>query len=882
MAWKDIVLRLRALFFRNQAEQDLQDELRFHREMQALKHGDSAEAQRQARVNFGSVDRVAEEMRDARGVSLIETLAKDLRFAVRMLRKSRGFTAVAVITLALSIGANAVVFGILNALILRPLNLPRAESLYGIDRNGWGFVSYPNYIDLRDRNHSFEDLAAYGVNAAAVDTGGGNPSPVWGYEISGNYFDVLSVQPYLGRLVHPSDEHGPNSAPYIVLSYAYWQSHFQGDRNVLGCVVPVNQHPFTVIGVVPPEFQGTLIILSTRLYVPIVNHEQLNAENNRLQDRSNYYGVMATVGHLKSGITPVRAADDLNSIGFWLAKTYPEENGAVHFSLSRPALHSFGGQVGAFVAGLMLLAVLILLAACANLGNLFAARAADRSREVALRLALGASRGGILQELFTEAVLISVMGGVIGLFGGVVLLRGLSAWQPVSRFPLILPLSPDAHVYIVALLLAIVSGFLFGAVPVRQVFQTDPYQIVKSGSLMPIGRRRMSFRDVSLVAQIAICAVLVTASLVAVRGLLRSLHGNFGFEPQKTMLIETDFGMAGYRGDKVPEMQKRILDEVRSIPGVTSVGSVDDPPLALAPSLSPVFTDQQTDLKPAAAAGTVFRFRISPDYLRAASTRLLAGRPFTSHDDKDAPRVAVINEEFARTVLGTPLPAGNVLGEHFKLVDGARVEVVGIVEDGKYFNIAEAPRPAMFLPILQSPSPGNWLVVRSGRDTRQLATAIDTALRDVDPALPFRIQTWTKELEVNLFPSRVAAVALGVLGVMAAMLSVTGIFGLAAYSVSKRMKELGIRVALGAKRKEVLHAALGRALKLLAIGSAAGLVLGILASRVLELIVYQTTPRDPIVLTGVVLSMALLGLLATWIPARRALSIDPLALLREE
>jgi ABC-type lipoprotein release transport system permease subunit len=242
----------------------------------------------------------------------------------------------------------------------------------------------------------------------------------------------------------------------------------------------------------------------------------------------------------------------------------------------------------------------------------------------------------------------------------------------------------------------------------------------------------------------------------------------------------------------------------------------------------------------------------------------------------------MINEEFARTILGTPLPAGNVIGNHFKLVDGTRVEVVGIVEDGKYFNIAEAPRPAMFLSILQSPSPGNWLVVRSDRDTQQLAAAIDAALRHVDPALPFRVQTWTKELEVNLFPSRVAAVALGVLGVMAAMLSVTGIFGLAAYSVSKRMKELGIRVALGAKRNEVLHAALGRALKLLAIGSAAGLVLGILASRVLALIVYQATPRDPVVLTGVVLSMGLLGLLATWIPARRALSIDPLALLREE
>ena len=876
---KDILLRLRALFHRRHVEEDLQDELQFHLEMQSQKSAGSAEAQRQARVKFGSVDRIAEEIRDARGISTIETLARDVRFAFRMLRKSRGFTAVAILTLALSIGANSVVFGVLNALILRPLNVPRAESLWGIDRNGWGFISYPNYIDLRDRNRSFEELAAFAPALVAVGASA-NPSPTWGYAVSGNYFDALGIPPYLGRLLHASDEQGPNSAPYVVLTHPYWQSHFGADRGIVGRVVQLNKHPFTVIGVTPPEFRGTLLFFLPNYFVPLINSEQLTGQDI-LHDRTNYWGVMEAIGHLKAGVSTEQATADLNSIGAWLTETYPKENGTGRFSLSRPMLFAFGVQIGAFLAGLMLLAVLILLAACANLGSLFAARASDRSREVALRLALGATRGRILQQLFTEAALISITGGVIGLFGSNALLRGLTSWQPFPRFPIAVPLNPDATVYGVALILAVVSGFLFGVVPVRQILHADPYQIVKSGSLTRVGRR-LTIRDLLLVAQVAICAILVTASLVAVRGLVRSLHSNFGFEPQNAMIVEIPLEMAGYRGDKVPEIQKRILEEVQSIPGVTSVGLVDDPPMALAPQLAPAFTFEQTDLKPANAAATTFQFQISPDYLRAAGTKLIAGRSFTLHDDKNAPRVALINQEFARIVLRTRESTVDALGKYFKLINGTPVEVVGIVEDGKYFNVAEQPRPAMFLTILQSPAVGTWLIVRSDGDSQQLTAAIESARVKIDVALPFRIQTWMQELEPNLFPSRAAATALGVLGVIAAMLSITGIFGLAAYSVSKRMKELGIRIALGAKRKEVLQAAIGRPFKLLAFGSAAGLVLGILASRVLAVIVYQATPRDPFVLAGAVLAMFLLGLLATWIPARRALSIDPLVLLREE
>jgi len=807
------------------------------------------------------------------------TLLQDLRFALRMLRKSPGFTAIAVVTLALGIGANAVVFGVLNALILRPLNVPQAQSLYGIERGSDKAVnqSYPDYLDLRDRNRSFDDLAAYNVTSVGLDTGN-HPSGAWIFEVTGNYFDALGVQPYLGRFFHGADEHGPNSAPYIVLTYAFWHSHFQDDRGVVGRIVQLNKHPFTILGVAPPEFRGTLSFVFPDFWVPIVNQEQVEGANV-LNARGNR-GILMVLGHLKAGVTPAQAVADLNSIGSYLEKTYPKDDGQMTFTLARPGLAGdwLGRPLRAFLTGLMLLAGLILLAACANLGSLFAARAADRSREVAMRLALGSSPMRILRQLFTEAVLISLIGGAVGLWGSVVSLRELSVWQPLPTAPLHVPVNPDANVYGVALLLSLASGFLFGAVPVRQVLHTDPYQVIKSGSTGTVGRR-MSVRDLLLAVQIAICAVLVTSSLVAVRGLVRSLHSSFGFEPQQAMLVETALSMAGYSGDRVPAMQKRMIEALQTIPGVRSVGSVDRLPLYYGANSSNVFTEKTTDLRPANAAAEAMTYNISPEYFDTARTSLLAGRTLSWHDDKNSPRVAVVNREFARRIFGS---LNDAMGRYYKMRDGSRLQVVGIVEDGKYASLAEDPQPAMFLPILQSPSSQTCLVVRSNGDPQQLAAAIKSTVRDLDAGLPFTIQTWNQELESALFPSRMATLSLGVLGVMGAMLSITGIFGMAAYSVSKRLRELGIRIALGAQRKEVLQAALGRPLKLLAFGSAAGLLLGILAARVLAFIVYQATPRDPLVLAGVVLAMLLLGLLATWIPAQRALSVDPLIMLREE
>jgi predicted permease len=872
-------------FHRSRIEQEMAEELRSHIQHRAdhLERSglDRAAAERRARIEFGGRERLKEECREALGGNFLETLLMDLRFSIRVLRKSPGFTIVAVLTLALAIGANAVVFGMLNGLILRAVDVPQPESLYGIERSDEDnpVQSYPDYLDLRDRNRSFESLAAYKITEAGLDTGT-EPSRVFLFEVSGNYFDALRIQPHLGRFFHASDEHGPNSAPYIVLSYTYWHTHFQDDRGVVGRVVQVNKHPFTIVGVAPPPFHGTLLFAHPDFFLPMINEQQV--EGRDILNARGTAWIYLALGHLKAGVTPAQAIADLNSIGSYLEKTYPKEHGPMRYSLSRPSLYGdfLGRRVQMFLTALMLLAGLILLAACANLGGLFAARAADRSREVALRLALGAKPGRILRTLFTEAVLISLAGGAIGLWGSVALLRAMSAWQPVPRYPISLPVYPDANVYAVALLLALVSGILFGLVPVRQVLRTDPYQIVKAGSTGALGRR-ITLRDLLLAAQIALCALLVTSSLVAVRGLVRSLHSDFGFDPRNVTIVNTDLSMAGYSAERVPEMQKRMLDAMRTVPGVEAVGLIDWPPLISgAYSDSYVFRDQTTDFNPANAVASPFTFRMSPEYFEAAGTALLAGRIFSWHDDNRAPRVAVVNREFAVKMFGA---ARNALGHSFKLRDGTRIQVVGLVESGKYKGVTDDSAPAMFLPILQSPTLATNLVIRSSRDPRQVAGAIRNTLRDLDRALPYYLETWSQQLDdFALFPSHVAAVSLGVLGLMGAMLSITGIFGMAAYSVSGRLKELGIRIAIGAQPKEVLQAALGRAFQLLAFGSAAGLLLGILAARVLASIVYQASPRDPLVLAGVIVAMLLLGLLATWIPAQRALSIDPLTLLREE
>ncbi|HVZ82718.1 MAG TPA: ABC transporter permease [Terracidiphilus sp.] len=802
----------------------------------------------------------------------------DVKYALRQLIKSPGFALTAIVTLALGIGANAVVFSVLNALILRPVNVPHAQNLFMVQRFTGPSQSYLDYLDLRDRNRTFESMMITKIMGSVGVDSGGNPTTAWPYLVSGNYFDGLGIQPYLGRLFHPSDEKGLNSAPYVVLSYAYWHTYFHGDEHVVGRTLLINKHPLTVIGVAPPKFRGTELFFAPAMWIPIVEAPVIEGSDS-LKYRGNHGPWV--IGRLRPGVTPAEATADLNAIGAWLSKTYPQDDEGIRFSLAKPGLVGdfLGGPARAFMTGLMLLAGLILLAACANLGSLFAARAADRSKETAMRLALGSPRKLILRQIMTEAVLISVIGGAVGLAGGIVILRGLSAWQPIPNVPINVPVNPDVRTYAVALVLAVASGVLFGMMPIRQVLRTDPWQIIRAGMSVGTGMRRITLRDVLLVSQIAICAVLVTSSLVAVKGLARSMHSDFGFNPRNVLLVTTDLQMAGYKEDDAPQLQRRMVDAIAAIPGVTAVGYTNELPLSLGGNDSYVYTDATTDFRPTNATADSMVYEISPGYIPAAGTRLLMGRNLSLDDDKKAPLVAVVNRRFAEKVFGSMQKA---IGGHFKYWGGKRAEVVGVVEDGRYRTLTEDQRPAVFFSHLQQPDTGTWLLVRSQRDPAELTAELTKTLHGIDDSLPLTVSTWSEELDSALFAARVATVALGVLGLLGAMLAATGIFGMASYVVSKRLRELGIRVALGASRSQVLRAALGRAFRLLTIGSVAGLVLGVLATRVLSAIVYQATPKDPVVLGGVVATMLALGMVASLIPARKALAVDPLILLRDE
>jgi predicted permease len=805
-------------------------------------------------------------------------MVRDLKFALRQLAKSPGFALTAIVTLALGIGANAVVFSILNAVVLHPVKVPHADALYMVQRFQFPSQSYPDYIDLRDRNRSFSYLVTMNIEGPVGVDYGGNPTTAWPYLASGNYFDALETQPFLGRFFHASDEKGPDSAPYVVLSYAFWNSYFHADRNVLGKPILINRHPFTIIGIAPPGFRGTELFFAPAFWAPIVNVKTITG-HELLKYRGDHSAFV--IGRLRPGVTPAQATDDINAIAASLAKAYPSEDDGLKFSLARPGLigDMLGGPARAFMGGLMLLAGLILLAACANLGSLFAARAADRAKEVALRLALGSRRSLILRQLMTEAILISLVGGLIGVVGGIIILHALSAWQPIPAVPINIPVNPDFRTYVVALVLSLLSGLFCGLMPVRQVLRADPWQIIRTGSFGVAGLRRITLRDILLVVQIAICALLVTSSLVAVRGLARSLHSNFGFQPNNVLLVECDLQMAGYTEDRQPQMQQRMMDAAAALPGVTSVGYTSQIPLDLGGGDSYVYTDATTDYRPTNFAADAMFYRISPGYLRAAGTALLAGRDLTPDDNDKAPKVALVNRQFAIKVFGSVEKA---IGGHFKYWGGSRAQVVGVVENGRYRSLTEDQQPAMFFSFQQIHSSGTWLIVRTAGDPAQLEPALRNTLHSLDSGLPLSLRTWTGELNTALFAPRVATFALGVLGMLGAMLAITGVFGMASYVVSKRLRELGIRVALGASRRQVLRTSLGRSMRLLAIGSLAGIVLGVLGSSVLSHIVYQATSRDPVVLVGVCLTMLLLGLVASWLPARRALAVDPMILLREE
>ncbi|WP_213805295.1 ABC transporter permease [Granulicella sp. dw_53] len=869
-------------------DERLREEMESHLAAQAeenIRAGMTPErARREARLSFGAVEAVREHYHSEKGLPSVENLLLDVRYASRVLRKSPAFAAVALITLMLGIGANVVVFGVLNAVLLHPLNVSDPQNLYQIRHKTWMSgrlltTSYPAFEDLRRRNTTFSGMAGfYGYSNARLNWRANAAMKISGYEVTGNYFDLLGVRPEVGRFFHETDEHGPNSAPYVVLSDALWRKTFHADLGIIGATVEMDKHPFTVVGVAPPEFQGTEKFHWPDYWLPMVNEQQVEGWDS-LHSRTAI--AVTVIGRLKPGVTQQQATEDLNAIAAQLAKEYPQTDDGQELRLIHPGLRGDEGDViRGFLLSVTALALLVLGAACANLASLFAARAADRSRELALRVALGSSRWRMVRQLLIEAVMVSLMGGAAGLGTAYLLLGAL------NRSPLFagqLTVSVDARVYLVGLALTLGSALLCGMVPALQVWRSSPLQMMKGGPAESMQLRRFALRDVLLGVQIAVCTLLVTASLVAVRGMVRALHAPLGIQPQGAMLVSMDLTDTGQASDAALgtdatlERQKAVLEAARSIPGVTAAGMVSQTPMTGGIHGTPIFPPGATDFKLNNAVLAPYVYRMSPGYLATAGIRLLRGRDVSWQDTTKTPYVAVVNETFARKMWGE----ASAIGERF-ILSNHLTEVVGVAQDGKYHDLQEAPQPAAYLPSSQDGVGDMVFVVRSQRAPSEMTAALQRTLSGIAPNVPLMVQSWSDSLAGELFPALAATVALGVMGLLAAMLAVTGIFGMAAYSVSRRMKELGIRVALGARKIEVMSAAVGRPIVLLGVGSVVGLLAGILGRRLLGQIVYQANPSDPIVVVGAVLTMALLGIVASAIPARRALAVDPSKLMRDE
>jgi predicted permease len=862
--------------------ENLDQDIRDHIETETqdnIEHGMSPEEARYAAMRkFGNVTRVKEETREVWSFVWLEQLLQDVRFALRMLRKNPGFALTAVFTLALGIAANVIVFGVLQALVLRHLDVPHADRVMTLQpKDGGPFLSYPEMRDVRDDNTVFSAVAALGVNEFGLEANGVT-RPVWGNEVSGQYFEVVGIKPFLGRLLQRADDDHPGASEAAVLSWPAWKSDFGADPNIVGTTVHIDKHPYTIVGVTPEGFYGTENFLQPDVFVPMANEASLDGVD-WLESRSHKN--LFSIVRIKDGVTLPQAQAALNTIAARIARQYPKEEEGLAFKLVRPGLVGdfLGGPVRGFLAGVMALAGIVLLAACANLGSLFAARTADRTREIAIRMAIGSSRWRILRQVLVEAFVISIFGGACACGLSWIALTGLASWHPPSRFPFKFHVLPQPSLILIAFLISVFAGVLFGMMPLRQIFKTDPNDAIKSGGSQSSAGRRWALRDVLLAAQIALCCVTVTAAFVSLRGLSKALTMDLGFNTKNAVRTTFDLSQAGYTTDSAGPFQREVLERVSHLPGVEAAGYSNTTPLDFDASITAVFSQQTSDFRPSNKAFEAYWYDVSPGYLTAAGTPLLAGRDVSFTDTAKTPAVAIVNQEFARRLFHSE----HAVGQYFKNRYGVSIQIVGIMADGKHFTLSEDPKAAVFFPISQKGDIRTALIVRTQRDTGDMVATIRNMVRDLDRGVPIRESgPWNTQLALSLFPSQVATVALGLFGAFGLLLSITGTFGLASYTVSKRLRELSIRVALGAQAKQILSTALGRMLIVLGSGCVVGIVLGVAASRLLSAIVYQASAQDPFVLAYVAFTLVLTGSLSVAGPVRRVLHIDPANLLREQ
>jgi predicted permease len=813
---------------------------------------------------------------------MMDTLIQDVRFSFRRLRKSPGFTVVALISLALGIGANASIFSLVNTVLLRPLPAAQPEQLtavYGTLHDGADdtVVSYLNYKDYRDRNNVFAGMLGYRFAPMSLSHNGSNER-IWGYLVSGNYFDVLGIRAAQGRTFLPEEDRTPGSHPVAVMSYGCWQRRFNSDPSVVGKTVLLNGHTFTIVGVAPKDFNGTEIAYAPELWVPFMMAPQIEPGNTWLERRGD--DNLFVLGRLKPGVSRAQAEANLQAITLQLANEYPDDNAGRGVKLLPPGLFIPGirNMVITFVGVLMAVVGLLLLIACVNLANLLLARATERRKEIAIRLALGATRARLMRQLLTESVLLSVAGGVLGLLLAMWITDLVAAIKLPTDIALVFDVRLDWRVLLFTFLLSLLTGTVFGLLPSLQSSNPNLVSSLKDETALG-GFRRSRLRNALVVAQVALSLLLLISTGLIVRSLQRAQAMNPGFNPQNAVALSFDVGLQGYEETKGRAFQRQVTERVAELPVVKSVALVSNLPLSLNFNFTGVYIEGQTFVSESSLP-MVIPNAVTPEYFQTMNINL-RGRDFTARDKETESRVAIVNETFARRFFA----GEEAIGKRFNFdgPDKPFWEIVGVSADGKYNSLGEKPQPVVYRPLLRNYDSTVTLVARTNADPQSAIVAIRREFNRLDPDLPlYDVKTLTEHMSLPLFPARMAALVLGSFGIIALLLAAFGVYGVMSYAVSQRTHEIGIRMALGARPGDVLRLVVRQGMWLALIGVAIGLLAAFALTRVVNGLLYEVSATDPLTFAGVSLLLAIVALVACLIPARRATKVDPMVALRYE
>jgi predicted permease len=807
----------------------------------------------------------------------MQTLLQDLRYALRMLRKTPGFTVVAVITLALGIAANTTIFSWVNATLLNPIpGVSRPSDMVAVEMGRAGSFSYPDFLDLRERSKSFAGLTAFAFAPASL-TGDDKPERIWATMVTANYFEVLGVKPALGRGFLRGEDKLPDGAPVAVISDRLWRRRFGADPAIVGRTIRLNTHPLTIVGVAPPVFQGSTSGLRFDLWVPMTSAQYLSESGKEfLETRGDNW--LNVLGRLSSGRSREQAQSEATLLLQQIAGQYPDSHRSVNQITLYPLWRAPNGANGFFSTLLPILvgvAGVVLLLACSNVANFLLLRGLSRQKEMCIRLSLGAGRLRLVRQLLVENMVLSLAAGAIALPITLWTARSSMYFAPATDFPIWISVDVDRRVLIATLLITFASGILFGILPAMRASGMNPASVLKdeSGALAG-GRRKARLSSGLAVAQVALSLILLVSAGLFVRSFHATQHFDPGFNPRNVLLQTYDLFPNGYSQADGITFDRRVLDNVAAVPGVLSAGLADWVPLGFT-SNSDSFTPEGYVPKPHedVSAGIA---HVSPGYLATLGIPLLNGRDFSASDSADSQIVVVINEALANTYW----PRQNPIGKRLQ-IEGKWAVVIGEARTTHYYDLNEAPHPFIYLSVYQFYSSDVILHVRTASDPLASAGAIGQAVHTLNPDVPlFDVALMTSRIGTSSFVQRMAGTFVGAFGVIALVLATVGIYAVIAYSTKQRTQEVGIRMALGAQRTDVLRLILGQGAKITLLGVAIGLTATLAIAHLMASLLYGVSATDMATYTGVAVGLTIVALTASFIPALRATRVDPVLALR--